>query len=177
MFDIFENAKVETSADTKEKVIRALGFDEPPVGEKLERSAFPSDEAYFDAVARLSVQQNSPEYREAYRAIRKQYTAEQRAAEEAAAEQKHQAELAQAIKDCVLRPEEQKKVDDEARARAQVDLAAGRISFQQLGETVAQYCDSLTEEAKKTKVHTADFNAQLRAAMKSARTGVDLFRK
>ena len=169
MEDFFEDTKVVTSADTRAKVVRALGFDEPPTTEKLSRSSFNSDEEYFDAVARLSVQQNSPEYREAYRAIRKQYTAQQEAERQAQEEQKHQAEIAQAIKDCVLSTDEQAKVDDEARSRAQADLAAGKISFQQLGATVADYAGKLTEEAKKDKVHNADFNRQLREAMAKVR--------
>lgn len=163
--------RVETSEDTREKVIRALGFDEPPAAEKLARSDFGSDEEYFHAVAELSVRNNSPEYREAYRAIRKQYTAEKRAMAEAAEEAQRQAKLEQAIKDCVLRPEEQARVDDAARSRAQADLAAGRISFQQLGASVAQYAEKLTQAAKEEKVHTADLNAQIRAAMRSARAG------
>ena len=57
-------------------------------------------------------------------------------------------------------------MDDEARRRAQVDLAAGKISFQQIGATVASYAEKLTEAAKVEKVHNADFNRELREAMK-----------
>lgn len=163
--ELFDNAKVETSADTRERAIRALGLDEVPVEKKLNRSDFPSDESYFDAVARLSVQHNDPAYREAYRAIRRQYNAEKEAAEADAAEQQHQAEIDQAIRDCVLSTSEQARVDDEARSRARADLAAGRISFQQLGAVVADYAEKLTAEAKELKVHNADINKQIRAAM------------
>ena len=161
--------RVETTTDTREKAAQALGFDEPPVAEKLSRSDFNSDEEYFHAVAELSLRNNSPEYREAYRRIRREYTAQKRAEEEAAAEQKHQEEIAQAIKDCVLRPEEQARVDDEARSRAQADLAAGRISFQQLGASVTQYAEKLTHEAKEMKVHNADINRKIREAMAKVR--------
>lgn len=57
-------------------------------------------------------------------------------------------------------------MDDEARRRAQADLAAGRISFQQIGEVVASYAEKLTEAAKVEKVHNADLNRQIREAMK-----------
>lgn len=176
MEDLFKDAKVVTSADTRAKAVRALGLDEPPVTEKLSRSSFSSDEEYFDACARLSVQQNSPEYREAYRAVRKQYTAQQEAERQAREEQKHQAEIAQAIKDCVLSTDEQAKVDDEARSRAQADFAAGRISFQQLGATVAAYAEHLTQEKKESKVYSADLNRQIREAMRRVRNGVNLGR-
>ena len=69
----------------------------------------------------------------------------------------------------MLSTDERAKVDDEARRRAQNDLAAGRISFQQLGATVASYAEKLTKEAKETKVHNADINRQIRAAMLRAR--------
>lgn len=166
MSDIFANSRVETSADTREKLKRALGFDEPPVTEKLNRADFGRDEEYFHACAELAVRNNSPEYRREYQRIRKEYTARKAEEEAAAAEQKHQEEIAQAIKDCVLRPEEQQRVDDEARRRAQADLAAGRISFQQIGEVVASYAEKLTEAAKVEKVHNADLNRQIREAMK-----------
>lgn len=165
MIEIFEDAKVETSEDTRKKAIAAFGFDEPPALEKLSRSDFGSDEEFYNAVAELSVRNNSPEYREAYRKIRREYTAQKKAEEEAAAEQKHQEEIAQAIKGCVLRPEEQQKVDNQAREMAQNDLAAGRISFQEMGAAVARYAEQLTAEAKERKVHTADINKRLRAAM------------
>ena len=42
---------IETSEDTREKMKRAFGFDEPPVTEKLKRADFGSDEEYFDAAA------------------------------------------------------------------------------------------------------------------------------
>ena len=132
--------RVETSAETREKAAQALGFDEPPVGQKLSRSDFNSDEEYFHACAELAVR-------------------------------KHQEEIAQAIKDYVLRPEEQARVDDEARSRAQADLAAGKISFQQLGASVAQYAEKLTRDAKEEKVHTADLNRQIREAMAKVRRG------
>lgn len=71
MIEIFEDAKVETSEDTRKKAIAAFGFDEPPALEKLSRSDFGSDEEFYNAVAELSVRNNSPEYREAYRKIRR----------------------------------------------------------------------------------------------------------
>lgn len=165
MYNLFENAKVTTSEDTRIKAAQILGFTEPAVTEKLNRADFPSDEAYFDACARLAVQNHDPAYRAEYTRIRREYNARKAEEEAAAAEQKHQAEIAQAIKNCVLRPEEQQRVDDEARNRAQADLAAGRISFPQLGQAVADYAAKLTEDFKRDKVHHADFNAQLRAAM------------
>lgn len=161
--------RVETSADTREKAAQALGFDEPPVEAKLSRANFSSDEAYFHACAELAVRNNSPEYRREYERIRKQYNAKQRAEAETAAEQEHQEEIEKAIKDYVLRPEDQAKVDAEARKRAQADLAAGKISFQQLGASVAQYAEKLTQAAKEKAVHTTDFNRQLREAMAKVR--------
>ena len=96
MYDLFENAKVETSADTREKVVRALGFDEPPVEQKLSRSSFNTDEEYFDACARLAVQNHSPEYRREYERIRREYTAKQDEERQAQEEAEHQAKIAQA---------------------------------------------------------------------------------
>lgn len=160
--------RVITSEDTRRQMIQALGFDEPATAEKLSRHNFSSDEDYFAAVAELSVKHNSPEYREAYRKVRREYNAQKRAEEQATAEARHKAEIAQAIKDCVLRPEEQARVDDDARCRAQADLAAGRISFQQMGATVTKYAERLTQAAKEEKVHTADFNQQLREAIAKA---------
>lgn len=165
MMELFDNAKLETSEDTRKKAIAALGLDEVPISQKLDRAAFDSDEAYFSAVALESVRHNSPEFRQAYRQIRQEYAAQRRAEAEAAAEAQHQAEIEKAIRDCVLSPSEQSRVDDEARSRAQTDLATGRISFQEMGAAVARYAEQLTAEAKERKVHTADINRQIRAAM------------
>lgn len=169
MLELFTDAKIETSADTRAKAVRALGLDEPPVSEKLSRTDFGSDEEYFHALTELSLRNNSPEYREAYQKIRREYIAQQMEAEAEATEQRHQAEIAQAIKDCVLSSSEQSAVDDEARRRAQDDLAFGRISSGQLGQAVAQYAEKLTRAAKEEKVHTADLNLQIRKAMREAR--------
>ena len=76
----------------------------------------------------------------------------------------------------MLSTDEQAKVDDEARSRAQADFAAGRISFQQLGATVAAYAEHLTQEKKESKVHSADLNRQIREAMRRVRNGVNLGR-
>lgn len=157
--------KVITSADTRRQAIAALGFDEPPVEKKLCRSDFKTDEEYLHAVTELSLRNHSPEYRETYRRIRREYLAQQEAAQAAAAEQKHQEEIKTAIRNCVLSPDEQKVVDDEARRRAQADLAAGKISFQQMGASVEKYAEKLTAEAKEMTVHNADINRQIRAAM------------
>lgn len=169
MMELFDGAKLETSADTRAKAVRALGFDEPPATEKLSRSSFSSDEEYIHACTELSLRNHSPEYRQEYERLRRQYTGQLEAERQDQEEQKRRQELAQAIKDCVLRPEEQQRVDDEARSRAQADLAAGRISYQQLGAAVAGYAERLTQEKKESKVHSADLNRQIRAAMAQAR--------
>lgn len=160
--------RIITSADTREKAAKALGFDEPPIEEKLSRSDFKTDEEYFHACAELSLRNRSPEYREAYRKTRREFYARKEAEAQEAAEEKHREELERAIKNCVLRPEEQQRVDDEARSRAQADLASGRISFQQIGATVEQYAEKLTEAKKREKVHTEDINRQLRKAIAGA---------
>lgn len=166
---MYDMTKVETSADTRKKMARQFGFDEPSVTEKLNRADFGSDEEYFHACAELAVRNNSPEYRREYTKIRRKYTAQKAAEEAAEAERKHQEEIEQAIRDYVLRPEDQQRVDDEARRRAQDDLANGKISFQQMGAAVAKHAEKLTQEAKEDKVHTADINRQIREAMMEAR--------
>lgn len=171
MIENFTEYRVETSADTREKAVRAFGFDEPATTKKLDREDYPSDEAYFHACAELTLRNNSPEYRKEYTKIRREYNAQKKAEEEAAAEKQHQEEIKAAIRDCVLSTDEQAKVDDEARSRAQADLAAGKIAFQQLGASVTRYAEKLTHEAKEMKVHNADINRQIRAAMMQIRQG------
>ena len=75
---------IETSEDTREKMKRAFGFDEPPVTEKLKRADFGSDEEYFDAAARLAMQNHDPAYRAEYARIRREYTARKQEEEAAA---------------------------------------------------------------------------------------------
>lgn len=164
MIENFTTCRVETSEDTRKRAVAALGLDEPSTTEKLDRRDYPSDEAYFHACAELALRNNSPEYRREYQKIRREHRAK-KAEEEAAAEQKHQEEIKTAIRDCVLSPDEQTTVDNEARRRAQADLAAGKISFQQIGAATEEYAAKLSQGAKEEKVHRADFNAQLRAAM------------
>lgn len=167
--------KVETSMDTRNKFARALGFDEPPVEQKLNRADFGSDEEYFHACAELAVRNNSPEYREAYNKIRREYNARKAAEEEAAAEKKHHEELAKAIEDCELTRMEQDEVDNEARRRAQDDLANKKISYQQFGAAVERYAKQLTRDAKEGKVHSADINRQLREQYRRIKEGSHLY--
>lgn len=171
MIENFTDYRIETSEDTRAKMVRAFGFDEPPHAEKLSRADFDSDEAYFSAVAETSVRHNSPEFRAAYKAVRREYN-ERKAAEEAEkAERQHQEEIQKAIRDCVLRPEEQAAVDAEARRQVQADLVAGRITYDQMGTYMEEFAARLTQAKKADKVHAADFNAQLRAAMSQVVAG------
>lgn len=94
----------------------------------------------------------SPEYRAEYTRIRREFNAQKEAEAQAAADKAHQAQIEQAIRDCVLRPEEQSKVDERARELAQSDLAAGKIAYSQMGAAVERYASLLTEEAKTNKV-------------------------
>ena len=167
--ELFTEARVETSADTRAKAIAALGFDELATAEKLDRANFDSDEQYFDAVAMLSVRHNDPTYREAYTKVRREYNAQKRAEAEAVADRQHQQEIAHAIKACTLSPLEQAEVDSRARRAAQADLAAGLIPYDQFGATVERYAKAGTETAKVEKVHGADLNRQIREAMRRAR--------
>lgn len=160
--------RVETGEDTRKKAVAALGFDERPVEEKLSRGDFDSDEAYFRAVAELSVRNNSPEYREAYRRIRKQYNAEKQAEAEAKAAEEHEARLKKAIAACTLSEGEQGAVDSEASRLAQADITSGKISYEGFGSAVEEYKKKLGENAKRKKVHAADFNRQLREAIATA---------
>ncbi len=157
--------KVISSADVREKAVQRLGFDEPPITEKLSRSDFGSDEAYFHACAELAVRNRSPEYRAEYQKIRREYNARKAEEEQAAADKEHQKEIEQAIRDCVLRPEEQNAVDERARKMAQADLAAGKIVYSQMAPTVERYAALLTEEEKTRKVYNFDMNRQIREAM------------
>lgn len=161
--------RVETSEDTRKKVIRALGFDEPCVPEKLSRNSFGSDEEFFHACVQLELMNHSPEYREIYRRIRREYYAQKSSQAEAERQRQHDAEIEKAIKACVLSTREQDEVDDRARQLAQSDLAAGRISYQHIGDAVERYAHELTEGAKRNKIHKADFNKQLREKLEIVR--------
>lgn len=169
MIENFVDYKVETSDDTRQRVVAALGLDEVPVEMKLNRGDFSSDEEFFDAAALLAVRNHDETYRREYERIRKQYVAQQRAAAEAAAAQKRKGEIAQKIKTCTLSQTEQAQVDDVARQRAQADFAAGRISFQEFGQAVERYAEDGTETAKRDRVLHDDMNARLRMAMREAR--------
>lgn len=169
MIENFTEYRVETSEDTLRRAVAALGFDEPATAEKLDRRNFPSDEAYFDAAALLAMRNSSDEYRQHYEKIRREYTAQQTAKAEEAEQRRHQQELEQAIKACVLTPKEQQQVDDVARERAQADFAAGLISYDKIGERVEYYAQAGTAAARYEKVYGADMNAQIRRALAQAR--------
>ena len=165
MMELFDNAKLETSASTRAKAARLFGLDEPPVTEKLDRASFATDEEYLHAATELSLRNHSPEYRREYERLRRQFTAQQEEQRQAQEEKQHQMEIARAVQSCILSQEEQQRIDAEARSRAQADLAIGKIGYAELGPTVTRYAEALTQETKELKVHNAYINARIWSEM------------
>ena len=161
----------ETSADTREKAVRAFGFDEPDTASKLDRADFPSDEAFFDAVAMLEVRHSDPTYRAAYTKARREFNTRQREEAECAAQAAADEAYTARVKAYTLTPEQETQVTAQAAELAAQDLRAGRIRLEDFQEAVGKHRDELTREERERAVSTQMLNEATRAAMMQIRQG------
>lgn len=150
--------RIETRESTTAKVAEKLGFDQVSAFQLVDRSKYADDESYLDAVIKVEMERNSPEYRAARQRVKAQYR------EKMERDQREKQESAyKEIRSTVqLDSVDIKEIDAQAAELAKRDLAAGRISASELGTAIAHYADQLTEKCKDTKASNRLFNDMLR---------------
>ncbi len=146
------------SEDVRAKAAHALGLDVGSVLDQVKRQDFVTDEDYLDACTKKALEQQTPEYRQTYRRLSDEL-AQRRETEQREAQAKQFAALR---KDVTLNSVELDGIEREARRLAQIDLAAGRIFLHQLGESISQYAECLTDQAKDEKAARQQMNAIFR---------------
>lgn len=151
-------SKLETSQDTLGRFAHALGADTPSVLDTLRREDYVTDDDYLAAATKLALAQQSPEYRRVYRQLSDEF--QQRREEEQKKAQTEQ--YATLRKSVTLDSVELGNIEQEARRLAQADLAAGKIFSHQLGATISQYAETITEREKDRKAARQQMNAIFR---------------
>ena len=150
--------RIETRESTAAKIADKLGFNDPSAFDLVDRSKYPDDESYFDAVIEADKKRNDPEYQAALRRLKAQYR-EKLEREQQEAQEKAYKEIRSTVQ---LDNMDIQEIDAQAAEMAKRDLAAGRISASGLGTAIAQYAKELTEKRKDTKASNQLFNSMLR---------------
>lgn len=154
-------ARVETRESTRQQIAAKLGLDQPSPFDLVDRSKYPDDETYLNAVVAAKMAQNNPEYQEAQRKIRAEYMAMQ--------EQKRSEDNERVYKeirsDVKLDSVDVNEINAKAAELAKRDLAAGKIGASDLGTAIVQHAQELTEKRKDTKASNQLFNAMLRGQL------------
>ena len=150
--------KIETRADTQAKIAAKLGLDQPSVWDAVDRSKFPDDESYLDAVVSEQMKRSDPKYMEARRKLSMEY-AQRREKAQLEENEKAYKEIRSAVK---LDSVDLQEIDAQAANLAKRDLAAGRIGASGLGAAIENYARELTEKRKDSKASNQLFNAMLR---------------
>lgn len=150
--------RIETRESTTAKVAEKLGFDQVSAFQLVDRSKYSDDESYLDAVIKVEMERNSPEYRAARQRVKAQYR------EKLEREQREKQNTAyKEIRSTVqLDSVDIKEIDAQAAELAKRDLAAGRICASGLGSAIAKYAEQLNEKRKDTKASNRLFNDMLR---------------
>lgn len=150
--------RIETTESTRAKIAEKMGLDQPSAFDLVDRSKYADDESYLDAVIKVDMEHNNPEYQATRRRLKAEYRErmehQQRAEQEAAYK-----EIRSTVQ---LSGLDQREIDTEAANLARRDLAAGRISASGLGKAIEDYAKRLTEKRKDTKASDQLFNAMLR---------------
>lgn len=115
----------------------------------LDRSDYADDDAYLD-----------PEYQRARAAATAAYQRKQEATRRAEQETRYK-ELCNSTK---LDSVELGNVDKKAREAAQLDLAAKRITFSDMGATIEKYAEKFQKEALRNKLSRIMMNETILAA-------------
>lgn len=126
----------------------------------LDRSDYADDDAYLDAAAKALLERSSPEYQRARAAATAAYQRKQEATRRAEQETRYK-ELCNSTK---LDSVELGNVDKKAREAAQLDLAAKRITFSDMGATIEKYAEKFQKEALRNKLSRIMMNETILAA-------------
>lgn len=148
-------SKASPQAERLAKAITG-GYDNPL--DALDRSVFKSDDEFFDAAARMTLERETPEYREARKRIEAEYTQRKEAEER----ERQREDYETYKKSVTLNDFERADIDNEAQRLAEGDLRLGKISSAELVHTINKHKDILTEKKKAEKASSMLFNAMLR---------------
>lgn len=154
-------ARVETRESTRQQIATKLGLDQPSPFDLVDRSKYPDDEAYLDAVVKAKMAQSNPEYQEAQRKIRAEYMAMQEKKRSEDNEITYQKIRSNVKLDRVDTDE----INAKAAELAKRDIAAGKIGASDLGTAIVQHAQELTEKRKDEKASNQLFNAMLRGQL------------
>ena len=144
----------------KEKMLRQMGLDQPSGLDLVQRSQYANDEAYLDAAVKAELERENPEYQ----AVRRRLSSELERRREEEELERQNAVYQQTLKTYQLSEYDREEIDREARALAQVDLAAGRIFAHQMGESIEKHAAQLTETRRTKAASAASFNDAIRRA-------------
>lgn len=142
----------------KKRAAARLGFNVPSASDLVKREDFKTEREYLAALADTAFKLNDPVVKTTLRkaGIERDERDEK---EERFRQREEYEKIKKSIKidSCDL-----DRAEREARQRANNDLAAGKISYGQLGATIATYTDAIVEKCKDQKASSAQINAMFR---------------
>lgn len=153
------NGEFITQESTRAKAAAALGLNQPSALDVVHREDYKSDVDYIHALTETQKEMDDPLYQ---KAARKAAAEAQRRQEEKIREEQRK-EYAETLKSVKLDAVDSRAINEEAAAQAQRDLAAGKITYSELGERIMRYGNELTEQKKREKAANMMFNRMMRA--------------
>lgn len=154
---------VITGTSTAEKLATRLSgsVDTKAALDMVKREDFPDDTSYLTAATKAYLERSDPAFANAYSSIAAEF--QKRTEEQQLAQNRERyAELAKSVQ---LDDFERKEVESQARAAAERDLAAKRITLDNMGAAIASHAEKFTAKAKENKIGRVMMNEQLRAAV------------
>lgn len=149
---------IDTGDTLREKLTRALGFDEKSALDLVDRSKFADEDSYIDAAVRMELERSSPEYR----AARNRIKAELRQRTEREELEARRADYSAIRASVELDAFDRNQINKQAAELAARDLNAGRIPAAALNETISKYSEQLEKETLDEKASNQQFNNILR---------------
>ncbi len=152
-----------TGTSTAEKLASRLNgqTDTKAALNMVKREDFPDDTSYLTAATKAYLERSDPAFAKAYSSIAAEYQ-KQTEEQQIARNRERYAELSKTVQ---LDDFERKEVERQARAAAERDLAAKRITLDGMGKAIAAHAEKFTAKAKEEKIGRVMMNEQLRAAM------------
>ena len=137
--------------------------------EIIKRADYKTDGEYLMALADFEAKMQTPEFRQAMAKVtqREREKADARAREE---QRKQYAEIRKGLK---LDSYERETVDKQARAQAEAEYRAGRITSAEVGTKACQYAAALEKAALDRKANNMQTNDFIRGAWHGAINGPD----
>ena len=142
----------------KKKILKQLGFDAPSASELIKREDFKDERSYLAALADMAAKLENPAVKDAIRKAGRESVDIDVEAER----NRQRDEFGKIRKSVKLTERDEQEINSEAARLARADLAAGKITYGDVGGSIEKYAAELTNKKLDSKAAGYQFNMALR---------------